>query len=116
MARAMPLDDPDDEVGAVRAIESELRANKLEAWGVIRKATSITVELWKWLRAGMPVRSDRDRLRIVAACESCPLAVMTRAGLACGQCGCSISPNDANRWAAKVWMGTTKCPDDPPRW
>lgn len=72
----------------------------------------------KWIKAGRPVREQGDIFFLHNICSQCPFFNKGGGWLpgydSCNRCGCNIHPSSTT--LNKLAMGTTSCPDDPPRW
>jgi len=72
-------------------------------------------ELLKWAFYGFPQRSDARIRELFTICNYCPELDKYEDGKGiCSICGCNIK-RDERRMNKLAW-GTTRCPDDPPRW
>lgn len=75
----------------------------------LKQVKSLGVEVVKWAKNGLPVRSEEEVERIALICKACPF--WNPKGWfgtgKCTLCGCG---------KLKPRMGTTSCPDKPPRW
>lgn len=82
------------------------------------KAYQFLKEKKKWEDAGSPIRTAEEIEAIHKICSECPLFKLGGGWIPgydrCGKCGCNLHPS--HHIFNKIAWGTTRCPDDPPRW
>jgi hypothetical protein len=70
----------------------------------------------EWVAAGKPYRNEQEIKVIYETCEQCPHFKELEEGQRgkCTLCGCFLAKG--GRRINKIAWGTTRCPDNPPRW
>ena len=86
----------------------------VEAWGIAKRAFSLARAARKWALAGFPLRTEDQRLQILATCQACPLARKSGDSIACSICGCTLAENAGRDHGLKIKWATTSCPEN--RW
>ena len=75
-------------------------ARKVKYPSKLKMAKSLVKETTKYVKAGMPNRSNAEQLRCKAICELCDEYVLkTKVGPRCQKCGCCM--NLATLWKTK---------------
>jgi hypothetical protein len=101
---------------AVEEIATEVASDLVKPHSLFSIPFSYAKEKSKWSRAGKPLRSDEEIIRIFdTKCKPCPYFNPT--GETTGSCKiCRCFLKREGHEINKIAWATTECPDNPPRW